>query len=193
MVVFRSMTVDEYKSNYMMFQLLHAFHRTPFGKCLVAITDTDKSVTYLNFIDDGYDDEATALKDLKAKWPLTQILKDTENKTDAVIAKIFHPDYSQLDFIHVFMKGTEFQIKIWKSLTGIPGGTVTTYEDVARMVGCNSKTAIAVGNACSRNYIAYVVPCHRVVAKNTHVSGIKYVWKTERKEAILEYEKQLYA
>ncbi|KAG5327029.1 MGMT methyltransferase, partial [Acromyrmex heyeri] len=193
MVVFRGITVDEYKSNYMTFRLLYAFHRTPIGKCLIAITDTDESVTYLRFIDNEYDDEVTALKDLKAKWPLTQTLKDTDNKTDAVIAKVFHPNYSQLDSIHVLMKGTEFQIKIWRSLIEIPGGTVTTYEEVARMVGCNSKTAIAVGNACSRNYVAYVVPCHRVVAKNTHVCGIKNTWKIERKEAILKYEKQLYA
>jgi len=91
------------------------------------------------------------------------------------------------------MKGLEFQIKIWRSLTGIPGGTVTTYEEVARMVDYDSKTVIAVGNACSKNYVAYVVPCHRVVAKNTHVCGIKNAWKIERKEAILKYEKQLYA
>ncbi|XP_011056872.1 PREDICTED: methylated-DNA--protein-cysteine methyltransferase [Acromyrmex echinatior] len=193
MVVFRSITVDEYKSNYMTFQLLYACHRTPIGKCLIAITDTDESVTYLKFIDNEYDGEATALKDLKAKWPLTQTLKDTDNKTDAVIAKVFHPNYSQLNSIHVFMKGTKFQIKIWRSLTEIPGGTVTTYGEVARMAGCDSKTAIAVGNACSRNYVAYIVPCHRVVAKNTHVCGIKNAWKIEQKGTILEYEKQLYA
>ncbi|EGI63993.1 Putative methylated-DNA--protein-cysteine methyltransferase [Acromyrmex echinatior] len=144
MVVFRSITVDEYKSNYMTFQLLYACHRTPIGKCLIAITDTDESVTYLKFIDNEYD-------------------------------------------------GTKFQIKIWRSLTEIPGGTVTTYGEVARMAGCDSKTAIAVGNACSRNYVAYIVPCHRVVAKNTHVCGIKNAWKIEQKGTILEYEKQLYA
>lgn len=175
----------------MTFRLLHAFHQTPFGKCLIAVTDTNESVAYLTFVDG---DEAAALEDLKAKWPLTRTLKDTDNKTDVVVAKIFHPNDSQLDSIRILMRGTEFQIKIWRSLTGIPGGTVTTYEEVAQMAGYNSKTAIAVGNACSKNYVAYVVPCHRVIAKNTHngVRGTKYAWKTERKRVILEYEKQLY-
>jgi len=189
MVVFRGMTTEEYKSNYMTFQLLYAFHQTPFGKCLVAVTDTNENVTYLTFVDD---DEATALRDLKAKWSLTRASEDTENKTDAVVAKIFHSDDSQLRSVRVLMKGTEFQVKVWRALMGIPGGTVTTYEEVARMADCNPKAAIAVGNAISKNYVAYVVPCHRVTAKNINVRGAKYAWGIERKKAILEYEKQLY-
>lgn len=179
-----------YKSNYMSFQLLYAFHQTPFGKCLVAVTDTNEDVAYLTFVDG---DEATALKDLKAKWPLTGAQEDTGNKTGTVVARIFHPDDSQLHSVRVLMKGTEFQIKVWKSLTEIPGGTVITYEDVARMTGCSPKAAIAVGNAVSKNYVAYIVPCHRVIAKNTRVRGTKYAWGTERKETILKYEKQLLA
>ncbi|KAL6257995.1 hypothetical protein P5V15_011590 [Pogonomyrmex californicus] len=187
MVVFQSITVDEYKNNYMTFQLLYAFHQTPFGKCLVAITDTDEDVAYLGFVDD---DEAMALRDLTAKWPLTVVSKDTANKTGTVIEKIFHSN--DLHSVHVLMKGTAFQIKVWDSLIKIPGGTVTTYEDVARMVDYNPKAAITVGNAISRNYIAYVVPCHRVAAK-THTRNTKYAWGLERKEAILKYERQLFA
>ncbi|XP_012527012.1 bifunctional transcriptional activator/DNA repair enzyme Ada [Monomorium pharaonis] len=186
MVVFRSMTVDEYKNNYMTFQLLYAFHRTPFGKCLIAITDIDEDIAYLTF----FDNETTALADLKAKWPLTRTLEDTRNKTSVIVAKIFNPDDSHLH-VRVIMKGTEFQIKIWKSLIGIPRGTFTTYEEVARMADYNPKAAIAVGNAISKNYIAYVVPCHRVLSKNMYLHGTKYAWGIERKKAILEYEKQL--
>lgn len=180
------MTVDKYKSNYMTFQLLYAFHQTPFGKCLIAVTDIDEDVAYLTF----FDDEASALADLKVKWPLTRISEDTENKTDAVVAKIFHPDDPQLRTVHVIMKGTEFQIKVWRSLTEIPIGTVTTYEKVAQMVDCNPKAAIAVGNAISKNYVAYIIPCHRVIAKNMRLQGTKYAWGSERKVAILEYEKK---
>lgn len=180
--------MDEYKSSHMTFQLLYAFHQTPFGTCLVALTDTDEDVTYLTFVNV----KAAALKDLKAKWPLTRISEDTGNKTDAVIAKIFHSDASQLSSIRVLMKGTEFQLRVWRALIEIPGGTVTTYEEVARMAGCNPKAAIAVGSAIARNYVAYVVPCHRVTAKNTRIPDTKYIWGIERKKTILEYEKQLY-
>ncbi|KMQ91867.1 regulatory protein ada-like protein [Lasius niger] len=183
MVLFRSITVDEYK-NESTFQQLYAFHETPFGKCLIAITDTDEDVIYLEFVDG---DESEALKILKQKWPMTKTLKDTKNKTKNIIEKIFHPDNtSHLHSVGVLMKGTEFQIKVWRSLISIPKGTITTYEKIAQMID-NPKAAIAVGTAISKNYIAYIVPCHRVKGKN---GSNKYAWGIERKEAILEYESQ---
>lgn len=183
MVIFRSITVDKYKNVYMTFHLLYAFHQTPFGKCLIAITDTDEDVTYLGFADK---DESEALKILKLKWPMNKILEDTENKTEAIIGKIFHPDTSHLHSICVLMKGTEFQIKVWRSLINIPNGTITTYEKIAQDID-NPKAAIAVGSAISKNYIAYIVPCHRVKGKN---GSNNYTWRVERKEAMLEYESQ---
>lgn len=183
MVIFRSITVDKYKNVYMTFHLLYAFHQTPFGKCLIAITDTDEDVTYLGFADE---DESEALKILKLKWPMTKILEDTENKTKAIIEKIFHPDTSRLHSVRVLMKGTDFQIKVWRSLISIPNKTITTYEKIAQDIG-NPKAAIAVGSAISKNYIAYIVPCHRVKGKN---GSNNYSWGVERKEAMLEYERQ---
>ncbi|XP_070163824.1 bifunctional transcriptional activator/DNA repair enzyme Ada isoform X2 [Polyergus mexicanus] len=183
MVLFRSITIDEYKNKYTTFQQLYAFHQTPFGKCLIAITDTDEDVIYLGFVDE---DESKALEVLKQKWPKTKTLKDTENKTKTVIEKIFHPDTSHLHSIRVLMKGTKFQIKVWRSLISIPKETITTYEKIAQTID-NPKAAIAVGSATSKNYIAYIVPCHRVKGKN---GSNKYAWGIERKEAILEYESQ---
>lgn len=180
MVVFRSITENEYKNEYMTFQQLYAFHETPFGKCLIAITDTNEDVIYLGFVED----ESEALKILKQKWSMTKTLKDNENKTKNIIEKIFHPDTSDLHSVSVLMKGTEFQLKVWKSLISIPKGTITTYEKIAQMID-NPRAAIAVGNAISKNYIAYVVPCHRVKGKN---GSNKYSWGVERKEALLEYE-----
>ncbi|XP_011878019.1 PREDICTED: uncharacterized protein LOC105567628 [Vollenhovia emeryi] len=189
MVTFRGITVDAYKSCYMKFQLLYAFHHTPFGRCLVAITDTDEEVAYLTFVDD--DDETEALKDLKVKWPLTGLSEDTGRKTLTVLVKIFNPVGPQLRSVGVLMKGTEFQIKVWRSLTEIPQGMTITYEEVARMANC--RAAIAAGSAISKNYVAYAVPCHRVVPKGIYARGCgnKYAWGMKRKNAILEYERQL--
>lgn len=182
------MTVKEYTRHYMSFQLLYAFHQTPFGKCLIAVTSPGKTyVAYLTFVDD---DDVAALRDLKLKWPCTQTSKDIINKTNAVVAKIFHPAGPQLHSIRVLMKGSEFQIKVWRALTRIPKGAVTTYEGVAWMAG-NPRAAIAVGDAVSKNYVGYVVPCHRVGPKNVN-RVTKFAWGLERKTAILEYEKQLY-
>ena len=60
------------------------------------------------------------------------------------------------------LKGTKFQIKVWKYLKTIPKGKVKTYKQVA--VGINRpKAARAVANACAKNPYAPKVPCHRVI------------------------------
>lgn len=182
MVKFQSMTLKEYKDNCRTFQLLYGFHHTPFGKCIIAVTDTDENIAYLAFVDEKTEQES--LQVLKRTWHETAVLKDAKNKTASIVERIFHGDASQLDFVSVIMKGTEFQTKVWKSLTTIPKGTIFTYEKVAQIID-NPKAAFAVGNAISRNYIAYIVPCHRVKGKN---GSNKYTWKVERKEAILKYE-----
>ncbi|KAL0106519.1 hypothetical protein PUN28_016310 [Cardiocondyla obscurior] len=186
MNTFRGITLEEYKAKFMTFQLVYAFHQTPFGKCLIAVTDIDRDLAYLTFVDD--ENEAEAIKVLKAKWSLTRIREDTENRTGIVIARIFDSDGCQVAPVCVIMKGTLFQIKIWRCLMEIPKGTMTTYEDIAQKTDC--KAPRAVGGAISRNYIAYVVPCHRVTHKLQHARGItpKYIWGRERRSAILEYE-----
>jgi methylated-DNA-[protein]-cysteine S-methyltransferase len=57
--------------------------------------------------------------------------------------------------------GTPFQVKVWKALREIPPGRVVTYGELAGMLGTSAR---AVGNACRRNPIPVVIPCHRVVA-----------------------------
>lgn len=174
--------MEEYKDNCRRFQLLYGFHDTPFGKCLIAVTDTDE-IAYLTFVDES---EHEALEVLRKIWLTTTILEDTKDKTTNIIKKIFYDDAFQLNFVSVLMKGTEFQIKVWKSLTTIPKGTVLTYESIAQMIN-HPRAVRAVGNAISKNYIAYIIPCHRVKGKN---GSNKYSGGVERKEAILEYEYQ---
>jgi methylated-DNA-[protein]-cysteine S-methyltransferase len=63
--------------------------------------------------------------------------------------------------IELQQEGTEHQLKVWKALVEIPRGTVLTYGELAKQIGSSPR---AVGNACRRNPIPIVVPCHRVVA-----------------------------
>jgi methylated-DNA-[protein]-cysteine S-methyltransferase len=59
--------------------------------------------------------------------------------------------------------GTPFQHRVWRALQRIPAGKVTSYGELARQL---KSSARAVGNACRRNPLPIVVPCHRVVAVN---------------------------
>lgn len=185
MIKFQSITTDEYKMNRSAFKLLYAFHQSPFGKCLIAITDANKAVVYLGFVDGA---EAHALKILENEWPLSEISEDTGNKTKSIIEAIYQPDALSLDSFCILMKGTPFQVKVWESLMVIPKGESITYEEVARRIE-NPKAIRAVGNAISKNRVAYLVPCHRVTSKRINCD--KYAWGVQRKQAILNYERDL--
>ena len=83
------------------------------------------------------------------------------------------------------VKGTSFQLSVWKALSEIPYGETVTYKDIARAIG-NIKAVRAVGMACNRNPIWIAVPCHRVVGSNQKLTG--YAGGLSMKDALLELE-----
>lgn len=63
-----------------------------------------------------------------------------------------------------------FAEKVWKAMSRIPKGRVSTYQSIARAVG-SPQSARAVGNACNQNPYAPRIPCHRVVKSNGALGG----------------------
>jgi len=85
------------------------------------------------------------------------------------------------------LKGTKFQIKVWKYLKNIPKGKVKTYKEVA--VGINRpKSARAVANACAKNPYAPDVPCHRVVRTDGSLGGYSASGGIKAKKKMLKKE-----
>lgn len=82
-------------------------------------------------------------------------------------------------------QGTEFQMRVWKELCGIPFGETISYVELARRIG-NPNASRAVGMANSRNPISIVVPCHRVIGADNSLTG--YAGGLNRKRALLEHE-----
>jgi len=80
--------------------------------------------------------------------------------------------------------GTDFQCRVWQALSIIPYGQTKTYGEIAKMVGCRS--AQAVGQAISRNPIAIIIPCHRVLGSTGTLTG--YAYGIDRKEYLLKLE-----
>ena len=68
------------------------------------------------------------------------------------------------------LKGTEFQIEVWKELSKIPKGEVRTYKQIAKSIG-KPKSSRAVANACAKNPYPIVIPCHRVIRSDGTVGG----------------------
>ena len=80
------------------------------------------------------------------------------------------------------LKGTDFQIKVWKYLSKIPKGKVKTYKEIAVAIK-SPNSARAVGNAVGKNPCAPKIPCHRVVKSDGSLGGYsgKGGIKTKRK------------
>ena len=94
-------------------------------------------------------------------------------------------EYSSLDDIPVNPGGAAFQQKVWSALRTIPYGNVLSYAELAAQIG--QPTAYrAVGMANSRNPIALVIPCHRVIGANASLTG--YAGGLERKRWLLQHE-----
>ncbi len=171
--------VQSKKSHTEIFDLTYGIHVSPFGSCLIAVSPW--GVCYLSFLETK--DKTKALQPLKEKWPQARLIQDN-SKTKPYIDMIFGSKGSNRP-IKLLLQGTSFQIKVWEALMSIPQGTVTTYASLAKSIG-KPKAIRAVGIACGKNSIAYLVPCHRVVASNGKLGG--YRWGIQRKEAILTWE-----
>jgi O-6-methylguanine DNA methyltransferase len=63
-----------------------------------------------------------------------------------------------------------FSARVWRQIARIPRGTVRSYGRVARALG-KPEAVRAVGQACGRNPVPLLVPCHRVVAADGGLGG----------------------
>ena len=86
------------------------------------------------------------------------------------------------------MKGTKFQLKVWKYLKTIPKGTVKTYKQVAIAIN-RPKSVRAVANACAKNPYAPKIPCHRVIRSDGGFGGYSGRGGIKTKLRLLRSEK----
>ena len=86
------------------------------------------------------------------------------------------------------MKGSKFQLKVWKYLKTIPKGTVKTYKQVAIAIK-KPNSARAVANACGKNPYAPKIPCHRVIRSDGGLGGYSGRGGIKTKLRLLRSEK----
>jgi O-6-methylguanine DNA methyltransferase len=87
-----------------------------------------------------------------------------------------------------FIKGTLFQKKVWNALLEIPYGETRSYLDIAKRIG-NPKALRAVGQACKKNPIGLIVPCHRVIGKDGSMRGYSGKDYIGLKEKLITFER----
>lgn len=170
-------TPGEVKSGGAGIAIRYGFHESPFGEAMIAVTD--RGLCALAFVQN--DDRDHLLDELRARWPAAEITESVA-ATQKYARMIFGDSAGD---ITLFVKGTNFQIRVWEALLRVPSGRAVTYEDIAFSIG--QPTAVrAVGAAVGQNPIAYLIPCHRVLRK----SGVfgEYHWGSTRKKALLGWE-----
>ncbi len=180
-VSFEAMTPGEYKQMGAGLEIQYGYALSPFGECLVA--STSRGICHLGFVTQV--GKMEAFHQLKQTWPEANFIQNSE-QCSKIVNEIFNIDPSKTSRpFHLHLKGTNFQVNVWRALLSIPEGRVISYQDMAVYIG--RPTAFrAVANAIALNPVGYLIPCHRVIAK----SGIthRYRWGAARKKAIIGFE-----
>ncbi|MBP9925868.1 MAG: methylated-DNA--[protein]-cysteine S-methyltransferase [Cyclobacteriaceae bacterium] len=187
-----SVTPLEYKQKGHGLTIEYGLHETPFGLALIGITT--RGVCWLSFITTD-EDPQIELEKMKTHWH-NSVFHQNENLTLSFLHKIFpspRPSDTPLPKergrgegrIHLLVKGTNFQVKVWDALLKLPMGSVTTYQNIATDIH-NPKALQAVGSAVGANHIAYLIPCHRVIRKDGILG--EYRWSSVRKKGMIGWE-----
>jgi len=85
------------------------------------------------------------------------------------------------------LKGTEFQIKVWKEIVKIPYGETITYKELAVAIG-EPNSSRAVANACGKNPYPPTIPCHRVIRSDGQLGGYSGKGGIKTKKKLLKEE-----
>ena len=90
-------------------------------------------------------------------------------------------------FLFMILKGTKFQVKVWKYLKTIPKGQIRTYSEVAKAIK-KPKAVRAVANAIGKNPYAPKIPCHRVIRSDGSLGGYSGKGGINTKKKLLKLE-----
>jgi len=182
-VALEAMTPGTYKQGGEGLDVRYGYHDTPFGECLLAVTDL--GICGLGFV--GDEGRGAALADFQRRWPKARFTMDSD-QTAPLIAEIFKESGLRSDRkgLSVVVPGTAFQHRVWRALLEIPPGSLVTYGRIADYLGLPRGAARAVGQAVGANPVSWLIPCHRVIRETGAVTG--YHWGTPRKLAMIGWE-----
>lgn len=176
------MTPATYKKGGKGMKIEYTIADCELGKILVA--RTERGICSVTF----GDDDAGMHDGLAKEFPNAEIAEEAENLGSSVRAIL---DYlagkNKRLVLPLDLQATAFQMQVWDFLKKIPYGETRSYSEIAEQIG-DKKKVRAVAQACAKNRIAVVIPCHRVIASDGKLSG--YRWGIDRKKQLLDREKE---
>lgn len=177
------MTPATYRKRGQGMSIRHTIVASPLGRLLVATTEQGICAVSLG------DTDAELEQALHNEYPAaTSITRDDTGLADwvdVILRQMDSRGQQPATELPLDIQATAFQRRVWQELQAIPAGATRAYGEVAHRLG-NSGAARAVAQACARNPVALVIPCHRVVRENGDPGG--YRWGTDRKRALLALE-----
>lgn len=177
MVTCEAVTPGEFKSGGRGLVLGWGVGPTPFGPALIAWSP--RGVCHLVFAGDDPSDRDA----LCSIWPHARLRHDDEEATQRLRSIFASVPGSQPQ--RLLLRGTNFQIQVWRALLATQPGEVLSYATLARRAGAPG-AARAVGGAMAANTLAVLIPCHRVLREDGDVGH--YRWGVPRKLALLGWE-----
>lgn len=179
------MTPSAYRSGGAGETIHYACRQTVLGPMLMAATRV--GICFAQF----GNDEAELLRTLSAEFPQASLVassaKESPELNDWITALNDHlGNESPRPDLPLDLRGTAFQVKVWRFLLGTDDGDVVSYSEVASGIG-KPRAVRAAASACGANNIAVLVPCHRVLRSDGKIGG--YRWGLDRKRALLDDER----
>lgn len=175
-VSIEAMTPGEYKSGGSSLVINYNYTSSFWGEVLVA--STTKGICHLAFVES----HELGLIELQDEYPNAIFNEQSDSFQKKALSFL---SGSEVKFLPLHLRGTEFQLKVWEALLKIPFGELVSYGDLSTQIG-NPKASRAVGSAIGSNPVAYLIPCHRVIQSTGLFGG--YKWDLSRKKAIIGWE-----
>ena len=179
------MTPSEYRSGAKGLTISYASASTSLG--LLMIGATDRGICFLQF----GDTDAALVSELKRQFPGAQVqpMPASHREQFAAWMEALKRHLSGVEphpSLPLDVRGTAFQLIVWRYLQKLPYGEVRSYSEVATGIG-KPTAARAVAQACASNSVALLIPCHRVVRGSGELGG--YRWGVDRKRVLLDTER----
>jgi AraC family transcriptional regulator of adaptative response/methylated-DNA-[protein]-cysteine methyltransferase len=177
-----SASPGEFKSGGSEWTITAGLADSPFGTCLVGTGP--RGICHLSFVESV--NRRQALATIGGDWPQAHLEWD-DDAASALIKPLFETSNGQAQRppLRAVVRGTAFQVRVWRALLQVPSGRLVSYGQLAETV-CTRAAARAVGSAVAANPLAYLIPCHRVI-RETGVIG-DYRWGRTRKQVIIAWE-----
>ncbi|MDG1165038.1 MAG: methylated-DNA--[protein]-cysteine S-methyltransferase [Porticoccaceae bacterium] len=175
-----AVTPGEFKTGGAGIQIQYSLAKSPFGDIFIGVTP--RGICKLSFVIDNNTEQQIA--DLQRQWPNAELVKKVSEAAETVKA-VFAGEQSGNGPLSLYVRGTNFQVSVWRALLQIDPCCINSYGQVAAAVG-RPKASRAVGTAIGSNPVAFFIPCHRVLQQSGQIGG--YLWGETRKHAIYAWE-----